>query len=86
MNNSKTNLIPYLSDKNKIIGTQLIVTNENTGREPQVFVFENEIEKMSSMPCSVIIDYQGYKLYRSEIDSSMMAVMAYVMLSECIYN
>ena len=38
------------------------------------------------MPSSVLIDYQGYKLYRSETDGSMMAVMAYVVLGNCVYR
>lgn len=38
------------------------------------------------MPSSVLIDYQGYKLYRSEIDGKMMAVMAYVVLGNCVYR
>lgn len=59
---------------------------ENTDRKTQVFVFENDTERRSQMPCSVLIDYQGYKLYRSENDGSMMAIMAFVMIAKCVYN
>lgn len=84
-NHCKIHLIPYLNSKNDIVGTQLIIMSENTKRQRQVLVFENAVERRSSMPSSVLIDYQGYKLYRSETDGSMMAVMAYVVLGNCVY-
>lgn len=85
-NRSKAFLIPYLSKKNDIIGTQLILSGENTGRREQVFIFENEVEQQGSMPSSVLIEFQGFKLYRSETDGSIIAVMAFVQLSHCVFH
>ena len=38
------------------------------------------------MPSCVLIDKQGYKLYRDPCDSQVSAIMAYVSLSEEAFN